>query len=197
MVYAPPLGLPGVCIQGKLTTRDGVMWRLSKTSHSYPTVTNTCGAHPCARHSRSMHLGCSCLLAACDLGLVAAPCGVVATYPLSPFLTRPTLLGDEAVPVREGEGDEPTGCRVLDTCRRPRATGDCDQSNTPWQPWELFPSLPPRVTGQCCPSLPHYDPVTTKEASVRPHPTFSHSSSTAQTNSAASMEPGCLFFFFF
>lgn len=51
-------------------------------------------------------MGCFRLVAACDLGLVAAPC-VVTNYPAgsrAPALVRLSLLGNETVSGEEDEG---------------------------------------------------------------------------------------------
>lgn len=79
---------------------NGVMWRLLKTGCL------TQQSLKCAGHSGSIHMGCSRLVAACDLGLVAAPC-VVTNYPAgprAPALVRLSLLGNETVSGEEDEG---------------------------------------------------------------------------------------------
>lgn len=75
----PTLGLPR-----HLITTNGVMWRLLKTGCLTRQSLKRAG------HSRSILMGCSRLVAVCDLGLVAAPC-VVTNYsagPRAPALGR-------------------------------------------------------------------------------------------------------------
>lgn len=86
-------------------TRDGVTWGLLKTDHLCQQSPERVGPIPAPGTLQTDT--CSRLVAMCDLGLVAALCGVMATYPAGlrdPALVRPTLLGEETVPGREREG---------------------------------------------------------------------------------------------